>query len=91
MKNTTRLCSTKPIVTVNGLFPGPTIYAREEDNVLIKVVNHVNYNVSIHWLVPKEYVIFSSIFLLSLFIFLYLSFFLFGFLGDYWQAWSEAT
>ncbi|KAE8701554.1 Laccase-2 [Hibiscus syriacus] len=49
LKNTTRLCSTKPIVTVNGKFPGPTLYAREDDNVLVNVVNHVNYNVSIHW------------------------------------------
>ncbi|GAA0145914.1 oxidase [Lithospermum erythrorhizon] len=49
MKNTTRLCSSKQIVTVNGKFPGPTIYAREDDTVLIKVVNHVKYNVSIHW------------------------------------------
>ncbi|KAK1587881.1 hypothetical protein Q3G72_017842 [Acer saccharum] len=48
-KNTSRLCSTKPIVTVNGKFPGPTIVAREDDTVLIKVVNHVKYNVSIHW------------------------------------------
>ncbi|CAK9133892.1 unnamed protein product [Ilex paraguariensis] len=38
MRNTTRLCSTKPIVTVNGRFPGPTLYAREGDNVLVKVV-----------------------------------------------------
>ncbi|KAL5817125.1 hypothetical protein ACOSQ3_025503 [Xanthoceras sorbifolium] len=49
MKNTSRLCSTKPIVTVNGKFPGPTIVAREDDTVLVKVVNHVKYNVSIHW------------------------------------------
>ncbi|XP_014503547.1 laccase-4 [Vigna radiata var. radiata] len=49
LKNVTRLCSTKPIVTVNGKFPGPTIYAREDDTVLVKVVNHVKYNVSIHW------------------------------------------
>ncbi|CDP09154.1 unnamed protein product [Coffea canephora] len=49
MANATRLCSTKPIVTVNGQFPGPTIYAREDDTVLIKVVNHVKYNLSIHW------------------------------------------
>ncbi|XP_014516886.1 laccase-4 [Vigna radiata var. radiata] len=49
VKNATRLCSTKPIVTINGKFPGPTIYAREDDTVLIKVVNHVKYNVSIHW------------------------------------------
>ncbi|KAJ6303055.1 hypothetical protein OIU77_017018 [Salix suchowensis] len=49
MKNTTRLCSEKPIVTVNGRFPGPTLVAREDDTVLVKVVNHVKYNVSIHW------------------------------------------
>ncbi|CAN7067316.1 hypothetical protein IGI04_040889 [Brassica rapa subsp. trilocularis] len=49
MTNTTKLCSSKPIVTVNGQFPGPTIVAREDDTVLIKVVNHVKYNVSIHW------------------------------------------
>ncbi|MBA0608118.1 hypothetical protein Godav_020365 [Gossypium davidsonii] len=49
MKNATMLCSTKPIVTVNGMFPGPTLYAVEDDTVLINVVNHVNYNVTIHW------------------------------------------
>ncbi|XP_059667934.1 laccase-4 [Cornus florida] len=49
MRNTSRLCSSKPIVTVNGRFPGPTLYAREDDTVLVKVVNHVTYNVSIHW------------------------------------------
>lgn len=55
MKNATRLCQTKPIVTVNGRFPGPTLYAREGDNVLVKVVNHVNYNISIHWSVHLCY------------------------------------
>ena len=55
MKNATRLCSTKPIVTVNGNFPGPTIYAREDDTVLVKVVNHVKYNVSIHWSVCYKF------------------------------------
>uniref|UniRef100_A0A0E0BMI4 Laccase n=1 Tax=Oryza glumipatula TaxID=40148 RepID=A0A0E0BMI4_9ORYZ len=49
MRNMTRLCSTKPILTVNGKFPGPTLYAREGDNVLVKVVNHVAHNVTIHW------------------------------------------
>ncbi|KAK9289494.1 hypothetical protein L1049_007649 [Liquidambar formosana] len=49
MRNTTKLCSSKPIVTVNGKFPGPTLYAREGDTVLVKVANHVKYNVSIHW------------------------------------------
>ncbi|MBA0552582.1 hypothetical protein Golob_023381 [Gossypium lobatum] len=49
LKNTTRLCSTKPIVTVNGRYPGPTLVAREDDTILVKVVNHVKYNLSIHW------------------------------------------
>ncbi|KAL9315368.1 hypothetical protein ACSQ67_016369 [Phaseolus vulgaris] len=49
LKNTTRLCSSKPIVTVNGKFPGPTLYAREDDTVLVKVRNLVNHNVTIHW------------------------------------------
>ncbi|KAH7514592.1 hypothetical protein FEM48_Zijuj11G0105800 [Ziziphus jujuba var. spinosa] len=49
LRNSTKLCSTKQIVTVNGKFPGPTLYAREDDNVIVKVVNHVKYNVSIHW------------------------------------------
>ncbi|XP_027089678.1 laccase-4 [Coffea arabica] len=47
--NTTRLCSTKPAVTVNGLFPGPTIFANEDDHLLVKVVNQVQYNLTIHW------------------------------------------
>ncbi|XP_057458644.1 laccase-4-like [Lotus japonicus] len=48
-KNTTRLCSSKSIVTVNGQFPGPTLYAREGDTVLVKVLNKVNHNITIHW------------------------------------------
>ncbi|KAL5550078.1 hypothetical protein UlMin_000254 [Ulmus minor] len=49
MKNSNKLCSTKPIVTVNGKFPGPTLHAREDDTVLVNVVNNVKYNLSIHW------------------------------------------
>ncbi|KAI8015840.1 Laccase-17 [Camellia lanceoleosa] len=49
LQNVTRLCHTKSIVTVNGQFPGPRIVAREGDTLLIKVVNHVQNNVSIHW------------------------------------------
>lgn len=45
----TRLCHTKTIVTVNGQFPGPRIVAREGDRVVVKVVNHVQNNVSLHW------------------------------------------
>ncbi|GFZ10973.1 laccase 17 [Actinidia rufa] len=49
LQNVTRLCQTKSIVTVNGQFPGPRIIAREGDTVLVKVVNHVQNNVTLHW------------------------------------------
>lgn len=48
-QNVTRLCHTKSIVTVNGQFPGPRIVAREGDRVVVKVVNHVQNNITIHW------------------------------------------
>ncbi|KAI4356468.1 hypothetical protein L6164_000490 [Bauhinia variegata] len=48
-QNVTRLCHTKSMVTVNGQFPGPRIVAREGDRLLIRVVNHVKNNISIHW------------------------------------------
>ncbi|KAL5764217.1 hypothetical protein ACOSQ2_016811 [Xanthoceras sorbifolium] len=49
LQNVTRLCHTKSLVSVNGQFPGPRIVAREGDRLLIKVVNHVHNNISIHW------------------------------------------
>lgn len=54
MKNMTKLCSTKPIVTINGKFPGPTLYAREDDNVIVNLTNSVSYNVTIHWYVQTQ-------------------------------------
>ncbi|OIW01251.1 hypothetical protein TanjilG_10412 [Lupinus angustifolius] len=48
-QNVTRLCHTKSVITVNGQFPGPRIVAREGDRLIIKVVNHVKNNISIHW------------------------------------------
>lgn len=50
-KNVTRLCHTRTILTVNGKFPGPRLVAREGDRVLVKVVNHISNNVTIHWYV----------------------------------------
>ncbi|RAL37404.1 hypothetical protein DM860_000098 [Cuscuta australis] len=49
LQNVTRLCHTKSLVTVNGKFPGPGIIAREGDRVVVKVVNHVSNNITIHW------------------------------------------
>ncbi|XP_068667893.1 laccase-17-like [Aristolochia californica] len=49
MKTVTRLCHTKNIVTVNGQFPGPKIVAREGDQVIVKVTNHISNNITLHW------------------------------------------
>jgi len=49
MQNVTRLCTTRAIPTVNGKFPGPKIVTREGDRVVVKVVNNVKDNVTIHW------------------------------------------
>ncbi|XP_042493058.1 laccase-14-like [Macadamia integrifolia] len=45
----TRLNSTKEILTVNGLFPGPALHVRRGDRVFINVVNHGTYNITLHW------------------------------------------
>ncbi|CAN0926903.1 LAC11 [Linum grandiflorum] len=55
VKNVSRLCHAKPIVTVNGMFPGPTLYVREGDQVLINVTNSAQYNMSIHWHGLKQF------------------------------------
>ncbi|GKV08213.1 hypothetical protein SLEP1_g19878 [Rubroshorea leprosula] len=43
------LSNRKSIVSVNGQLPGPRIVAREGEQLLIKVVNYVFNNMSIHW------------------------------------------
>ncbi|KAB2618076.1 laccase-11-like [Pyrus ussuriensis x Pyrus communis] len=55
VKKVSRLCHSKPIVTVNGGFPGPTIYVQEGDRLQINVTNHAQYNMSIHWHGLKQY------------------------------------
>ncbi|XP_006649051.2 putative laccase-9 [Oryza brachyantha] len=47
--NYTRLCREKSILTVNGQYPGPTIYARKGDLVIVNVYNHGKKNITIHW------------------------------------------
>ncbi|RZC70469.1 hypothetical protein C5167_033621 [Papaver somniferum] len=54
-KNASRLCNAKPIVTINGMFPGPTIYVREGDQLQINVTNYAQYNMSIHWHGLKQF------------------------------------
>ncbi|PRQ15920.1 putative laccase [Rosa chinensis] len=48
-KNVTRLCHTKPLLTVNGEYPGPTIAVHEGDDVEIKVTNSIAQNTTLHW------------------------------------------
>ncbi|TVU07566.1 hypothetical protein EJB05_40928 [Eragrostis curvula] len=47
--NVTRLCCQRSILTVNGQFPGPTIYARKGDVIVVNVYNHGDRNITIHW------------------------------------------
>ncbi|XP_075518772.1 laccase-14-like [Primulina tabacum] len=44
-----RLCSNKSILTVNGQFPGPTIYVSQGDTIVIDVINKAKENITIHW------------------------------------------
>ncbi|KAL1561555.1 laccase [Salvia divinorum] len=43
----TRLCTTKSMLTVNGRFPGPTIYARRGDLVTVDIINLSDQNITI--------------------------------------------
>ncbi|OAY70332.1 Laccase-6 [Ananas comosus] len=45
----TKLCKTRDIVTINGMYPGPVVYAQEDDRVIVKVTNETPYNATIHW------------------------------------------
>ncbi|KAK9073028.1 hypothetical protein SSX86_007350 [Deinandra increscens subsp. villosa] len=47
--NFTRLCQNKTILTVNGEFPGPTIYAHRGDTLVVNVKNRGNMGITIHW------------------------------------------
>ncbi|XP_022990733.1 laccase-4-like [Cucurbita maxima] len=49
LKNETKICGSKFITTVNRKFPGPTLYAREDDTVIVRVTNRANHNLTIHW------------------------------------------
>ncbi|KAL0352464.1 UNVERIFIED_CONTAM: putative laccase-9 [Sesamum calycinum] len=48
-KGYSRLCEKKNILTINGKFPGPTIYARRGDSVNVNVYNNAGHNITIHW------------------------------------------
>nr|GMC62557.1 laccase-14-like [Ipomoea batatas] len=45
----TKLCSSKNILTVNGSFPGPTLYMNKGDMLVVDVYNKGTQNITIHW------------------------------------------
>ncbi|RAL48458.1 hypothetical protein DM860_005882 [Cuscuta australis] len=45
----TKLCSSKKILTVNGQFPGPVLYANKGDTLIVNVYNKGSQNITIHW------------------------------------------
>ncbi|CAN1199586.1 LAC14 [Linum perenne] len=45
----TRLCKENQILTVNGEFPGPTLYVRKGDTIIVDVINHSPHNITLHW------------------------------------------
>ncbi|KAK8470189.1 hypothetical protein PHAVU_004G087000 [Phaseolus vulgaris] len=44
-----RLCSKKPILTVNGHFPGPTIRVHHGQTIYVNVHNKGKSNITLHW------------------------------------------
>ncbi|KAL9253445.1 Laccase-15-like protein [Drosera capensis] len=45
----TRLCTRTPILTINGKFPGPTIYAFKGETFFVIVKNRSKHNITLHW------------------------------------------
>lgn len=48
-KTVTRLCEQHTIITINGQFPGPTLYVYNGDSVVVTVYNNAQYNATLHW------------------------------------------
>ncbi|CAN1325666.1 LAC12 [Linum perenne] len=44
-----RLCNTQNVMTVNGMYPGPTLEINNGDTLSVKVINKGKYNITIHW------------------------------------------
>jgi FtsP/CotA-like multicopper oxidase with cupredoxin domain len=38
-----------PAWTFNGMAPGPTLHVRQGDLMVVKVVNHLSFGITIHW------------------------------------------
>ncbi|KAF7845427.1 laccase-7-like [Senna tora] len=51
VKNLTisRFCGTQTVTAVNGSVPGPTIKVRENDTLVVHVINASPHNLTIHW------------------------------------------
>lgn len=49
MLKVNKLCQTREIVTINQMYPGPVVYAQEDDRIIVKLTNETPYNTTIHW------------------------------------------
>ncbi|KAI3796488.1 hypothetical protein L1987_39159 [Smallanthus sonchifolius] len=49
MLEVNKLCNIRNIVTINQMYPGPVVYAQEDDRVIVKLTNESPYNATIHW------------------------------------------
>nr|XP_043624613.1 laccase-6 [Erigeron canadensis] len=49
MLKVNKLCNTTNIVTINQMYPGPVVYAQEDDRIIVKLTNETPYNATIHW------------------------------------------
>ncbi|KAH9294910.1 hypothetical protein KI387_038498, partial [Taxus chinensis] len=45
----TLLCKTYSPIIVNGQLPGPTLYVRNGDTLVVKTYNRAKYNATLHW------------------------------------------
>lgn len=55
------LCNDTLVTVVNGKFPGPALEATEGDTVVVHLVNHSPYGITIHWYVPCTCTMHASI------------------------------
>ncbi|KAM5563513.1 laccase-14-like [Rosa sericea] len=51
----TRMCLEQPLLTVNGMFPGPNITVTRNNTVNVNVLNNGPYPITIHWHGVKQH------------------------------------
>ncbi|WCJ44072.1 laccase 14 [Euphorbia peplus] len=47
--NLTRMCENTTTLTINGMFPGPTLHVNKGETIRVNVHNNGTYGITIHW------------------------------------------